>query len=363
MTRYIFKLRKQPLLVLILFSPVFLQLRESSASQLLKGLIHGRQHTRTYDKIEVSPFLTKKHMLAYVGSPKKRKRRKSKTSNKEFVADAEKKKLISEPMETLQKNEKMPCLFTDPEEVIYDKYAACLAATESLRRARDTLLKNKGKTIKVGSKSSKKMLRLWSPEDRELKKRGREEWKRAYERCIFQSGQVIRSLGLSVGEFNQLGKEIESDGVLKERVMEQAYLYRIASSVNKKKIPLIEDLNSRNLLKAHRRRRVQLFARSIIEIEDLRAQQTNRLRQALNIEALPLNIKISDPTLLPILDPRVRAVVQAFPLQAEEIVKKYGLNSDEFNEMLVEARANPVFRWRLKNYMKKHDQPDGVLDL
>lgn len=137
--------------------------------------------------------------------------------------------------------------------------------------------------------------------------------------------------------------------------MEQAYLYRMAATVNMGKIPLIEDPNSKQLLKSHRRRRVQMFVQSITEIEDLRAEQTKRLQNALNIDALPPTIKISDPAILPILDPRVRAVVEAFPLQAEEIVKKYGLNSDEFNQMLEENRTNPVFRRRVKNYMQKHD--------
>jgi len=33
-----------------------------------------------------------------------------------------------------------------------------------------------------------------------------------------------------------------------------------------------------------------------------------------------------------------------FPVKAEEIVKRYGLDSDEFNRMLEETRSNPIFR-------------------
>ena len=56
---------------------------------------------------------------------------------------------------------------------------------------------------------------------------------------------------------------------------------------------------------------------------------------------------------------RQRAVVEAFPLQAEQIVKKYGLNSDEFNRMLDEAKANPLFRFRVEKYMKDTDGSSG----
>lgn len=135
--------------------------------------------------------------------------------------------------------------------------------------------------------------------------------------------------------------------------MEQAYLYRLTAAINMDKVPIIEDPESEKLLKSHRRRRVQMFARSMTEIEELRTEQIERLRKALNIEHLPAGFNICDPNILPLLNPKVRAVCEAFPLQAEEIVNKYGLNSNEFNQMLEETRGNPVFRWRVKKYIGK----------
>ena len=135
--------------------------------------------------------------------------------------------------------------------------------------------------------------------------------------------------------------------------MEQAYLYRLAATLNMDRVPLIEDTQSQELLKAHRRKRVQMFARSMTEIEDLRGEQLNALTRSLRVDRFPENLNICDPRVLPILSPKVRAVCEAFPLQAEQIVKKYGLNSDEFNEMLEETHTNPVFRWRVNQYMEK----------
>lgn len=137
------------------------------------------------------------------------------------------------------------------------------------------------------------------------------------------------------------------------QVIEQAYLYRIASTINMEKIPLVEDPGSEQLLKGLKKRRIQMFASSMTEVEELRSGQLNRLMKALNIDRLPPGVSISDPAVLPILNPKIRAVVEAFPLQAEEVVKKYGLNSDEFNEMLMESRSNPNFRRKVEKLMKE----------
>ena len=142
--------------------------------------------------------------------------------------------------------------------------------------------------------------------------------------------------------------------------MEQAYLYRLNAAIHMDKVPIIEDPESEKLLKSHRRQRVQMFARSMTEIEELRTEQIERLRKALNIDHLPSGFNICDPTILPLLNPKVRAVCEAFPLQAEEIVQKYGLNSNEFNQMLEETRGNPVFRWRVKKYIGKATDSDTL---
>jgi hypothetical protein len=105
-----------------------------------------------------------------------------------------------------------------------------------------------------------------------------------------------------------------------------------------------------------------MFVRSITEIEELREEQTEKLRKSLNIDKLPSNVNLCDPNVLPLLSPQVRSVIEAFPLQAEEIVKKYGLNSDEFNQMLEETRGNPVFRWRVNKFRKEVEKKGGGLE-
>jgi hypothetical protein len=143
----------------------------------------------------------------------------------------------------------------------------------------------------------------------------------------------------------------------KFQIIEQAYLYRMAAAIHLDRSPLPEKVPSgrgsggRDHLSDFQRDKVQLFCQSMSEIEKLRTGQVDRLKRALQVEDFPTNINISDPTLLPFLHPKAKAVVEAFPLQAEAIVKKHGLNSEEFNSMLHASKSNPIFRWKVQKHL------------
>jgi Domain of unknown function (DUF4168) len=90
------------------------------------------------------------------------------------------------------------------------------------------------------------------------------------------------------------------------------------------------------------------FRRSLVDIEILRQHQLQQLLRSLNMKKLPENVDITSDSVLPLLSPKVRAVVKAFPFQAEEIVRRHGFDIDDFNSMLRNAKENPLFRWRLR---------------
>lgn len=256
-----------------------------------------------------------------------------------------------------EKGETMPSIFRIPSEEKYDRYAAALAVTESLRRVRDAEIARAGE-----SKKKKSWLGSISSGDKSPNKvRGKslDPTEAAKERAetafLLQSTKAVKALGMTVTQFNQIGREVVNDSALRERVSEQAYLYRLASAVRLEKVPLLEDPSSRKLLQSHEHKkyRVQLFARSVHEIEDLRADQMEALRRSLQVERFPSGFDLSDPNVQPLLHPEVRRVCEKFPVQAEEIVKRYGLDSDEFNRMLEETKGNPIFRWRVQKYVEK----------
>ena len=142
------------------------------------------------------------------------------------------------------------------------------------------------------------------------------------------------------------------------QVMEQAYLYRMVSTINMDRTPLLGDESS-ELAAVRQRNKVKMFCQSMSEIERLRSDLTNRLKKKLRVDSFPSACNISDPSLMPFLSSRVRAVVEAFPLQAEEIVKKYGLETQEFNKMLSESRSNPLFRWRVEKEIRNASQQNS----
>ena len=287
----------------------------------------------------------------------------------------------------------VPTLFPSANETKYDRYAACLAATEGIRRARDvvasssnavvaaarqggtsavseradvanevmsdsrnTLLARIGRplTLALGGGKAKQASIHSSPSSSSVSKPVDEEtFRRVSVSYVLQAAKVVRGLGLTIPQFNQLGREVGSNPALKEKVMEQAYLYRLAAALRMDKVHVHDDPIAQKLLRAHRRKRIQMFARSMTDIEELRKEQQEKLKQALNLDRLPEGISICDPSIQPLLSPKVRAVCSAFPLQAEEIIDKYGLNSEEFNSMLSESKNNPLFKFQVLRYVRR----------
>jgi len=88
-----------------------------------------------------------------------------------------------------QRTSILPTLFStnDPDGLVYDTYAACLAATEGLRRIRNS------------SSSSN---------DPEAARR----------QYVRDSKVVLEALGMTVETFNAIGSQLVSDPALKEKV-------------------------------------------------------------------------------------------------------------------------------------------------
>ncbi|KAI2501726.1 protein of unknown function (DUF4168) [Fragilaria crotonensis] len=93
-------------------------------------------------------------------------------------------------------SETMPSLF-GPEEAQFDRYAACLAATEGLRRIRDKKL------------GGRRFLRV-TDEPTEAQKRITSEY-------VVNSSKVLEAMGMSVSQFNQLGRQVGANSELKEK--------------------------------------------------------------------------------------------------------------------------------------------------
>ena len=92
-----------------------------------------------------------------------------------------------------QQQQHMPSLF-GPEESEYDHYAAALAATEALRRIRDKAMSSAGKAVAT------------------------DDQKRIRAEYLVNSSKVLKAMGMSVSQFNQLSREVNQNEELKEKV-------------------------------------------------------------------------------------------------------------------------------------------------
>ena len=129
-------------------------------------------------------------------------------------------------------------LMTHPSEERYSKYAVALAATEPLRAERNRAVRSIVGPLKWGE------LRVLRSRSNVCDPRlcgGRADgrgvaWQRTCSGYIAQSSKVIRASGLTVAEYNALGRELARPGpaaaAMRRRVLHQAYLYRLAAVVN-----------------------------------------------------------------------------------------------------------------------------------
>jgi Domain of unknown function (DUF4168) len=104
----------------------------------------------------------------------------------------------------------MPSLFP-PEETVFDRYAACLAATEGLRRIRDRDLAEEVNMRGFGASSSSSSNGGGGSSIYEAERQINLQY-------IQNSERVLRALGMSVNQFNDLGKQITQDEKLREKV-------------------------------------------------------------------------------------------------------------------------------------------------
>ena len=154
----------------------------------------------------------------------------NKTSNKNNSATA---------TATASSVETMPSIFRIPSEEKYDRYAAALAVTEGLRRVRDaeiagaaaTESKKKSVLGRVLGSRDEKYEEDYSDETEEeedtkvsIKRNPLDATKqRAESAFLLQSTKAVKALGMTIPQFNQIGREVLSNPALKERVSEQAY--------------------------------------------------------------------------------------------------------------------------------------------
>lgn len=246
-------------------------------------------------------------------------------------------------------------LFSE-EESPYLRYAAVLAATEPFRELRDARAKKALSPFKYWLIKTKKRNVC---DVARIDPKGNNGALRAA--CSFHVttvSKIAASLGFTIAEFNALSIEIGTDEELKDRVMKQAYLYRLASQVGNEvrslpqnKLNLVEDNEQRpsSQLKIAPSR-MKMFIDVSGQIERLRAEGAALLKSELEVDQLPPNM--CSANMLPFLSERVQGLCKDFPEQAEEVCREAGMEVDEFNTLLERSRRNPLLRLRVNSKLR-----------
>ena len=231
-----------------------------------------------------------------------------------------------------------------------DRYALALAATEPLRRARDDALKRT-----VGRRKlfvTRKLLRRNPCEGTAFSASDRT--KEACEMYTTTATRVLKSFGFTPSEWNSVSRALASDRNLRNRVLNQAKLYGLASTIEsgnlnvddgavpKLQIPVPE--NEDDLVR---------FAAVAQKVELLRQQQRAQLVKSLKgVDVFP-DYPICDSALLPMMSSQVRRTCASFPAQARELVLKNGVEFETFQALLDKAERNPMYRWKLARAVRK----------
>lgn len=171
------------------------------------------------------------------------------------------------------------------------------------------------------------------------------------------SSRVLDAFGFTPAEWNALSRSVAADGRLRRRVVAQAELYALASTLDARRdagvgcgddgvgvAPLRVGVNYGDDL--------ERFAAVAQRVEGLRQKQRADLVASLGLAGFPA-VPICDSELLPLMSKEVRDTCADFPKEAARLVKSEGLEFDTFKALLEKAEKNRLFRWKLARVVRR----------
>ena len=243
-----------------------------------------------------------------------------------------------------------------------DRYALALAATEPLRRARDDALKRT-----VGRRKlfvTRQLLRRNPCEGTAFSASDRT--KEACEMYTTTATRVLKSFGFTPSEWNSVSRALASDRNLRNRVLNQAKLYGLASTIEtgslnvddgavpKLQIPVPENEEAAVRAVWTSRHRCDVTvdchtgrAKGRITPEAARAAREipERRRRLPGLPDLRFGVAADDVE-------QVRRTCASFPAQARNWSSRMA-SSSRPTRLLDKAERNPMYRWKLARAVRK----------
>lgn len=172
--------------------------------------------------------------------------------------------------------------------------------------------------------------------------------------------------------FNAMSQQIKREPYLKQRVLLQAYYYRIAADLeaNTKNLPLLPSslsVHSNLRISPDAERlasasanasRFSRFCRALYAVEGERLRQREILQNQLGIPDLP--VRMCDPDILPAMCSSVQGACESFPRTVSSVAAAHGVSLSDFTRLNDKVRKDLFFRLRVQNECNKIDKEERV---
>lgn len=270
------------------------------------------------------------------------------------------------------------------DEVEYHKYAAILAATEPIRLQCDLEIRRSLNPLAYWYHKFKGTPLSDPATLLRIDNKGVDLACNKYERKV---DEVVKSYGLETNTFNELSRKLVKNNSLRQRVLLQAYYYKIAadlesnisgiSASTSNMLPLFPSLSGTDsysprpnmspfytqdgpemnfgtdYLKVRDTKFIR-FCHAVRRIEHERLSQRNTLQNDLKIKALPP--RMCDPDIYPAMCTTVQEACNRFPRTVQAVLSLYGLTTGEFEKLNMRTKNNFLFRIRVQNAIAALDK-------
>jgi len=270
------------------------------------------------------------------------------------------------------------------DEVDYHKYAAILAATEPIRIQCDLEIKKSLNPVAYWYHKLKGTPLSDPATSLRIDNKGVDLACNKYERKV---DEVVKSYGLETNTFNELSRKLVRNNSLRQRVLLQAYYYKIAADLESNisgltastsnMLPLFPSLSGTgsyatrpntspfnaqdspemsfgtDYLKV-RDTKFNRFCHAVRRIEHERLSQRTALQNDLKIKSLPP--RMCDPDIFPAMCTTVQDACTRFPRTVQAVLSLYGLTTSEFEKLNLRTKKNFLFRIRVQNAIANLDK-------
>ena len=270
------------------------------------------------------------------------------------------------------------------DEVEYHKYAAILAATEPIRLQCDLEIRRSLNPLAYWYHKFKGTPLSDPATLLRIDNKGVDLACNKYERKV---DEVVKSYGLETNTFNELSRKLVKNNSLRQRVLLQAYYYKIAadlesnisgiSASTSNMLPLFPSLSGTDSYSPRpnmspfytqdgpemnfgtdylkvRDTKFNRFCHAVRRIEHERLSQRNTLQNDLKIKALPP--RMCDPDIYPAMCTTVQEACNRFPRTVQAVLSLYGLTTGEFEKLNMRTKNNFLFRIRVQNAIAALDK-------